>query len=277
MGRKALIIKTIVITLLLIVTIVFTAVTVILGYKSQRQDKSLNTGMPLTRTTSKEIISEDNNITKIIEIRSKNFELLSEPNALTFGEAIDTANWVSTITSIRPAFLLSIFQEELKLEKSDLCYLTDFNTGEGIRISDNTKIGKVMKPDRDIQPFLNITKKLGKDPSKTLVTCPMSFGWGGAMGPADFIPSTWMEYKPKIEKLTGKPADPWNIQDAFLAAGLYLSDSGAKTKTQRGEWDAAMIYFSGSANSPYTWYADGAMKIANEIQVDIDKIKSIMQ
>ncbi|MFA5878235.1 MAG: glycoside hydrolase family 3 N-terminal domain-containing protein [Candidatus Staskawiczbacteria bacterium] len=210
---------------------------------------------------------------KIAEIYSRKFELIGEPQTLTFGRALETAKWVEEIAVIRPAFLLSIFQEELKLEKFDLCYLTNFKTGEGVRASDGKKLAKVMKPDRDIHDFLDITKELGKDPSKTLVTCPMSFGWGGAMGPADFIPSTWMRYKDKIEKITGKAADPWNIPDAFLAAGLYLSDSGAKAKTHEGEWNAAMIYFSGSPNAPYTWYADGAMAIAEEIQGDIEMTK----
>ena len=89
------------------------------------------------------------------------------------------------------------------------------------------------------------------------------------MGPADFIPSTWLLYKNQIERITGKPADPWDISDAFLAAGLYLSDSGATSKTRDGEWKAAMIYFSGSANSSYTWYADGALKIADKLETDI--------
>jgi len=209
---------------------------------------------------------------KIAEIKDKNFELIGEPNTLTFGEALDIAQWVEKSADIRPAFLLSIFQEELKLEKFDMCYLTNFSTGEGIRINDGKKLTRVMKPSRDIKDFLSITKDLKRDPLKTSITCPMSFGWGGAMGPADFIPSTWMQYKNKIEKITGRPADPWNIRDAFLAAGLYLSESGAKAKTAKGEWNAAMIYFSGSISSPYTWYANGAVMIAEEIQTDIDEL-----
>ena len=203
------------------------------------------------------------------EIRAKNFELLSLPDAITFGEALDIAKYVEKITGTRPAFLLGILQEELALEKFDLCYLINFNTGEGVRAIDGKNLQKTMHPKRDIPGFLAITKELGKDPLKTLVTCPMSFGWGGAMGPADFIPSTWLLYKNQIEKITGKSANPWDINDAFLAAGLYLSDSGAASKTRDKEWKAAMIYFSGSANSPYTWYADGALKIADELEADI--------
>ena len=204
------------------------------------------------------------------EIKSQPFELIGQPKALTFGQAVNLAQWVAAKVKIRPAFLLSIFQEELKLEKFDMCYLTNFKTGEGVRVDNGQRLARVMKPKRDIPDFLAITKQLGKNPSKTPVTCPMTFGWGGAMGPADFIPSTWMKYAKKIEKITGKSANPWNIRDAFLAAGLYLSDSGAKQETKTEEWKAAMIYFSGSPNSSYTWYANGAMATAAQIQKKIE-------
>lgn len=222
------------------------------------------------------IIQDKKNVKELIsEIKSKNFELLGESKTLTFGEALDIANWAAEIADIRSSFLLSIFQEELKLEKFDLCYLTNLRTGEGIRISDRKKLAKVMRPDRDIKDFLTITKLINKDPLKTPVTCPMNFGWGGAMGPADFIPSTWMRYKDKVEKITGKNSNPWDIKDSFLATSLYLSESGAKEKTQKGEWNSAMIYFSGSIKSPYTWYADGAVTFSKEIQSDIEKINSL--
>lgn len=213
------------------------------------------------------------NVETANEIRIRNFELLQAPHLITFGEALDIANYVSDLTKIRPAFLLSIFQEELELEKFDMCYVTNFKTGDGIRVTDNLIRPRTMHPTRDVPLFLKITKELGKDPLKTLVTCPMSFGWGGAMGPADFIPSTWILYKKQIENINKKPADPWNIDDAFLAAGLFLRDAGAKSKTYSGEWKAAMIYFSGSANSPHTFYANGALKIAEKIQKDIELIE----
>ncbi len=240
--------------------------------KERRIEESYNRIINLKREFGI-VYSAENNKERIERIKSKNFELIGQTNALTFGDALEIAKNVEKIAVIRPAFLLAIFQEELKLEKFDMCYLANFKTGEGIRAIDGKKLAKVMKADRDIPYFLEITRGLGRDPSKTLVTCPMSFGYGGAIGPADFIPSTWMKYKDKIEKNTGKPADPWDIYDAFLAAGLYLSESGANLKTRKEEWNSAMIYFSGSINSPYTWYADGTSMIADTIQRDIETIE----
>lgn len=208
------------------------------------------------------------------EIKAEKFELIGLPDSVNFGQALDYAKYVQKATGIRPAFLMGVLREELSLVgEYGMCYLTNFKNGDGIT-TDGKVLARTMHPARDIPGFLAITKELGKDPYKTLITCPMSFGWGGAMGVADFIPSTWLRYKEKIKAITGEIADPWNTRDAFLAAGIYLSESGAISNDKNGEWKSAMIYFSGSTTSPYTWYADGAMKIADEIQADIDAISN---
>ena len=132
-----------------------------------------------------------------------------------------------------------------------------------------------MKPTRDVSPFLIITKELGRDPYATPVSCWPGYGWGGAMGPAQFIPSTWMIYRDRLKAITGRPGDPWNIRDAFLASGLYLSNSGASSQTKSGEWRVAMIYFSGSTtNSNYYWYADQVLNKADGFQRDIEALEA---
>jgi len=232
--------------------------------------------LKLTETQYQQYLKEKQEVEKkAAEIRARIFELAGVPKAPNFGEALDIAKYVERITGVRPAFLLAILQQESAIGKNvGQCYLTDPTTGEGIRVSTGKITPQTMKPTRDVQPFLIITKELGRDSYKTLVSCPMSFGWGGAMGPAQFIPSTWMLYKDRLRSILGRPADPWNIQDAFLASGLYLSDYGAKTKTQDGEWKAAMIYFSGSTkNSAFYWYADNVLKIAAGFEKDIEAIE----
>ena len=232
--------------------------------------------LKLTETQYQQYLKEKQEVEKkAAEIRARIFELVGVPKVPTFGEALDIAKYVERITGVRPAFLLAILQQESAIGKNvGQCYLTNPTTGEGIRVSTGNITPRTMKPTRDVQPFLQITKELSRDPYKTLVSCPMSFGWGGAMGPAQFIPSTWMLYKDRLRSILGKPADPWNIQDAFLASGLYLSDYGAKTKTQNGEWRAAMIYFSGSTtNSAFYWYADNVLKIAAGFEKDIETIE----
>jgi peptidoglycan hydrolase CwlO-like protein len=208
------------------------------------------------------------------EIRKRIFELAGLPEdvqAPTFKEAYDIAKWVESMTGIRPAFLLSILQQESALGRNvGQCHLADTTSGASVHIRTGQRYSNGIHPTRDIPPFLVITSELGRDPLKTPVSCPMSFGYGGAMGPAQFIPSTWMMYKDRLRGLLGRPANPWSIRDSFLASGVLLTDSGARARTKEEEWRAAMIYFSGgTTNSSFFWYADQVIVRADQFERDI--------
>ena len=218
----------------------------------------------------KQLKEKEETAQKAAEIRARIFELIGVAKAPTFGEAYEIAKYVEKITGVRPALLLAVLTQESNIGKNvGQCYLSNAATGMGIRTANGTQAPKTMNPTRDVPRFLEITKELGRDPYNTPVSCPMSFGWGGAMGPAQFIPSTWNIYKDKIKAITDKPGDPWNINDAFLAAGLYLADYGAAKQTQTAEWKAAMIYFSGSTNTRYRFYGDSVINLAKQYDSDI--------
>ena len=210
------------------------------------------------------------------EIRSRIFDLVGVPDAPTFGEAVEIAKIVSAQTGVRPAFLLAILTQESNIGKNvGQCYLADPQTGSGVIIYSGQRVNNVMKPSRDVQPFLAITKELGRDPYATPVSCPIPSvgGYGGAMGPAQFIPSTWNLYRSRLEALKGSPADPWNIKDAFLASALYVSDLGASKQTYNAEWCAAISYFSGRCNTKYRFYGDSVMALAARYESDIEAIE----
>jgi len=229
----------------------------------------------LTETEYQKHLSEKQETEqKAAQIRARIFELIGIPEAPTFGEAYEIAKYVSGITGVRPALLLAVLTQESNIGKNvGQCYLKNPSTGSGVVVYSGKSVAKVMKPSRDVSPFLDITQALGRDPYNTPVSCPMSYGWGGAMGPAQFIPSTWNIYKDRLYDITGKPGDPWSIKDAFLAAGLYLSDYGATKQTYNGEWRAAMIYFSGTSlrtkYNGYGFYGDSVMAITKRYESDI--------
>ncbi len=202
-------------------------------------------------------------------IRSRLYPVVGATSQVQFGEAVNIAQWVSGMTGVRAAFLLAVLTQESSLGK---------NVGTCNRAGDpESKSWKVvMKPERDQEPFLKITAELGLDPNTTPISCPMrdskggQVGWGGAMGPAQFIPSTWMGYKDKVSAVTGKAANPWDIRDAFVAAAIKLGNDGAKTV--EGEWAAAMRYFSGSTNTKYRFYGDSVVAQAEKYQKDIEAL-----
>ncbi len=213
---------------------------------------------------------------KVAQIKSRIFEMagLGNTKAPNFAEAYAIAKGVGAAVGVRPAFLLAILTQESNIGKNvGQCYLKNSTTGAGINMRSGVGLAKVMNPGRDVQPFLSITSELGRDPYATQVSCPMSFGWGGAMGPGQFIPATWVGYRDRVRAITGQAADPWNIRDAFMAAGLYVSDFGATSQTYNGEWRSAMIYFAGSVNAKYRFYGDNVCAIAAGYADDIAAIE----
>ncbi len=204
---------------------------------------------------------------------------LRDTSAIPFSKALEYANLASKQTSIRPAFLLAILTQESNLGANvGSCYLTSTTTGAGVSTKGNI-FSNVMKPTRDITPFLDITASVGRDPLKTLVSCPFgSVGYGGAMGPSQFIPSTWSILKGRIAKALGvTTADPWAPRDAFMASSLYLIDLGASGATYTSERNAACKYYSGrscdSKKPANSFYGDQVMAKAASIQSNIDLLQ----
>lgn len=225
---------------------------------------------------------------KAAQIRTALFSLAGGTTAIQFGDALRYANFASQKTGVSPAFLLAILTQETNLGANQgRCYLTVPETGEGSRVDKNgnvveSNVKNVMKPSRDVSPFLTITKSLGRDPYRTIVSCPLGgVGYGGAMGPSQFIPSTWDMLKKRIANAVGKSvADPWNPQDAFMASAIYLSDLGASSSSYSAQRNAACRYYSGricdSKKPANTFYGNSVMNLATSIQENkIDPLQGI--
>lgn len=179
---------------------------------------------------------------------------LRDASAIPFSEALKYANLAYQKTKVQPAFLLAIITQETNLGANQgSCYVTNFKTGDGIVAKTKKFIKKVMKPmglsgrKGDTDAFLAITSDLGRNPSKTLVSCPIgNYGYGGAMGPAQFIPTTWAGIKNKVAKVLGiANPDPWNPEDAFMASALFLKDLGGTSSSTATLRNAACKYYSG--------------------------------
>ncbi len=208
-------------------------------------------------------------------IRERIFELIGLPadvEAPSFEEAYEIAKWVERSTGIRPAFLLSIIQQESALGRNvGQCYLADTSSGASVNINTGQRYSNGIHPTRDIPPFLSITSELGRDPLKTRVSCPLSYGYGGAMGPAQFIPSTWQMVRSEVRGILGHEPNPWSIRDSFMASGVLLRRNGGTPSSRQNEWNAAMRYFSGgTTNSQFFWYADQVIDRANQFERDIE-------
>jgi len=178
--------------------------------------------------------------------------------SMTLEKAYQYAKRASDLTGIRPAFLLAVLKNESSWGQK---------VGTGTWRKDMHT--------RDQKAFLQICEELNLDPDKMPVSRKPSYGWGGAMGPAQFLPSVWLEYQDRIAQLTGhNPPDPWSIEDAFVAASIKLTNAGAAAQTYNAEWKSAQIYFAGSRwnNKAYYFYGDRVMETASVIQSQLDVI-----
>lgn len=217
-------------------------------------------------------------------IRSRLFEL-RDTSAISFGQAYDYALAASKTTGVRPALMLAILMQESSLGVNvGACYLRDYNTGSGISIKTGADRPRTMSPTRDVPVFTSLMSRLGKDPQSTPVSCWIAMysggqptGWGGAMGPSQFIPSTWKIFEKRIENSTGAAvANPWNPYHAITAMAMYLQDLGAVSGNEASERNAACKYYSGrscSASSAGAGYGNAVMKKLYDMQADIDKLQ----
>jgi membrane-bound lytic murein transglycosylase B len=204
-------------------------------------------------------------------IRSALFPLAGTTQKIEFGTALQYANEVSKLTGVEPAFLLAILTQESNLGANvGQCYLTNPDTGAGVGKNTGTPFWNVMKPTRDVGPFLEITTALKLNAFQTAVSCPIAgvAGWGGAMGPAQFIPSTWKIFEKRLESALGHFANPWAPKYAFLASAMYLTDLGAFGTSATAQSIAACRYYgSGGATCQY---GKSVANLKNTIQANID-------
>ncbi len=164
---------------------------------------------------------------KLSDVESKLSSLLGD--SFNTDDIAKAAKFASKKTGVSKGFILGMLVVE-----TDLGRFTGACTYKKSRMGDaNEKI------------FKRITKDLDYNYKKVKVSCPLSYGIGGAMGVAQFMPTTWVGYESKIEKYTGhSPADPWSLTDGVMAMAIKLANDGATS--EKGEFTAARRYYCGS-------------------------------
>ncbi len=195
------------------------------------------------------------------QIRAALFDL-RDAGAIPFGDAYKYAKDASLATGVRPALILGVLRQETNL---------------GENVGRCTYEGN-MHPTRDVPVFLQLMSELGMDPYSVKISCKPSYGWGGAMGPSQFIPSTWVLYKDRLASKTGQnPPNPWTPRTAIFATAMLLEDNGADGGTYAAERRAVLRYFAGGnwSKPAYAFYGDGVMGFAEEYQADINVLEGL--
>lgn len=208
-------------------------------------------------------------------IRTALFEL-RDAQGISFATALQYASEAEAATGVRAAFILGILRQESNLGQNvGTCIITDLDSGATKHVTSGKVFANGIHPTRDLPTLQVIVKALGRDPMQTRVSCPQAVGYGGAMGPAQFIPSTWKTYQGRLASVLGvSQPDPWSAKHAVTAMGLFLKDLGADKRTYSAEREAAGRYYAGAGWATRgIGYANSVLTHAEKFQSDIDFLK----
>ncbi len=159
-------------------------------------------------------------------------------------DIVEAVKFASKKTGVRKEFLMAMLDKE-----TDLGRFTGGCTYKNTRMRDSDK-----------SEFKKICKSLDYNYKKKKISCSLSYGYGGAMGVAQFMPTTWKGYKSRISSKTGNnPPDPWDLGDGIVAMALYLKDKGGDKKS--GEYEAAARYYCGG-----NWHRSVCYNYANTVK-----------
>jgi peptidoglycan hydrolase CwlO-like protein len=184
------------------------------------------------------------------EIENQIFSLSSVGIELKLTDAFQAARFASSITGVRPALLLGIVKIETNVGKT-------LGTG---------KFPDDMHPaSRDA--FLRLTEQLQLDPYNTpLSRRPSNYkGWGGAIGPGQFLPDTWERIAARVSGLMQKPTpNPFELADALVGVGIMMADRGATDPSK--EVEAVSRYLAGPNWQYHLWYSARVLAVAAEYE-----------
>jgi peptidoglycan hydrolase CwlO-like protein len=187
------------------------------------------------------------------------------PGAISLEEAyaLAAANAARLGNKIRPEYLVGVMKIESGLGGNvGRSFYKDSLSGCAAREGNTTKLNFT----KEEQAFEKITSALGIPLTQPVSGCPYPkyIGTGGAMGPAQIMPATWLGYESKLRELKGGASvNPWNMEDAMLAMGMVLLGKvGNQSIAGNDELErrAALCYLGG-CNVKNMWYAD---KVLNE-------------
>ncbi len=223
----------------------------------QVEKKNLSSENQQKNRLLKETKGEENKFQNILKDKKKDLAVLKsqlfylEATGISAREALKYAEEAARKAGIRTSFLLAILEVETGRQFENGVLSVGSNLGTGHWKKDMydcyLKLGKRTNAERQKQAYFKITSELNYDPDKMPVSRAPRYGCGGAIGPAQFLPSTWLSYKDRVANLLGvNNPDPWKINASFLGAALYLADLGADQKNISAEKAAAKGYLSGS-------------------------------
>ncbi|OGD66848.1 hypothetical protein A2442_02340 [Candidatus Campbellbacteria bacterium RIFOXYC2_FULL_35_25] len=223
----------------------------------------------LNRNQEKEyqqIIAEKEKIKN--EIRNRMFRTVGGTE-LRFEEALKLIQPYEGRIGVEAALVLAVLTQESAVDGVIGSNLGKCTYNQPVtRNKSGTVMSNTQKPS-----FLAIMEELNMNPDTTPVSCPIysDGAYGGAMGPSQFMPSTWWDveaelgYKKRVAKVLGiRTPSPFINLDAFTGTALYLSDARFKCSGPGG-FDNQFEIWSCSAAKYYSGLSSSGSRLAQHM------------
>jgi peptidoglycan hydrolase CwlO-like protein len=162
------------------------------------------------------------------EIRNRLFRTVGGAE-MKFGDAVKILAPYEDLIGVDTALVLAILTQESSVDGVIGRNIGKCTYNQTARNKDGTVMSNSQKAS-----FLAIMNELSMNPDTTPVSCPIyqDGQYGGAIGPAQFMPKTWWDvgagvgYKNRIAQVVGvSTPSPFTPRDAFIGTALYLKDA----------------------------------------------------
>ena len=211
-------------------------------------------------------------------IRNKLYKTASGME-ISFGDALKIIQPYESTIGVSSALILAVLFQESAIDST-----IGKNIGKCTYNQQSSCVtGKTVMSDTQKSSFLDIMSNLGLNPDTTPISCAIcrDGSYGGAMGPAQFMPVTWDGITSRVSQIIGIAyPSPFENLAAFTAAAVLLKDNQTRCKTSftnRNQiWScAAAKYYgglslSGSKLTSSMRYGYGASVLARALQFEKD-------
>ena len=199
---------------------------------------------------------------------------------ISFGDALKIIQPYESTIGVSSALVLAVLFQESAVDSTigkniGKCTYNQVSSCSG----GNTVMSETQKP-----YYLEIMSNLGLNANTSPVSCPIcrDGSYGGAMGPAQFMPLTWDAITQKVSNIIGGAyPSPFENLAAFTASALLLKDNQTRCKTafsKRNDiWScSAAKYYGGLglagtklSNSMHYGYGASVLNRALQFEKDI--------
>ena len=184
------------------------------------------------------------------QIRNRLYKTASGEE-ISFGDALKIIQPYESTIGISSALILAVLFQESAIDNT-----IGKNIGKCTYNQPSSCLsGKTVMSDTQKPTYLSIMSNLGLNPNTTPISCAIcrDGSYGGAMGPAQFMPITWDGIMSRVSNILGITyPSPFENLAAFTASAVLLKDNQDRCMTAFSKkndlWSCAAAKYYGGLN-----------------------------